>query len=189
MPLSERFTARESQQLLEVARQAITSRFTGAALKPDALSVGAALQAQRACFVTLRQRGLLRGCMGNLQAESRLLDAVVNNALLAAFQDPRFEPLTPEELGCTVIEISVLTPPCTVSVSSQAELLSILRPGVDGLTIRYKQHQATFLPAVWDQIPAPAEFVTQLKHKAGLASDFWDAQLHCDVYQAVKVSE
>lgn len=189
MPSTEGYTAAEAAQMLSLARQAIRDGLQGVASDYLPGVVEPALRVERACFVTLRQAGELRGCIGNLSAEDSLAKGIVRNARLAAFEDPRFPPLAEQEFTRTVIEIAVLTEPVPVSVADEADLSARLRPTVDGLVIRFQDKQATFLPAVWEQIPDPVRFVQQLKRKAGLAEEFWDERVLCSVYQAIKVSE
>jgi hypothetical protein len=72
--------------------------------------------------------------------------------------------------------------------ANEAELLAALRPGVDGLVLREGGRRATYLPAVWEQLPDPAEFVRQLKRKAGLAPDHWSPALRFDRYEVESIS-
>ncbi|MGA7748956.1 MAG: AmmeMemoRadiSam system protein A, partial [Gallionella sp.] len=90
-----------------------------------------------ACFVTLTQRGELRGCIGSLQAHRSLLDDVKHNAVSAALRDPRFTPLSIEELDITTVEISLLSTAQAMEVSDEADALAQLRPGVDGIIFEY----------------------------------------------------
>ncbi len=128
-----------------------------------------------ACFVTLHEADThrLRGCIGTLEADLPLPQAVAYFAQQAAFHDPRFTPLALAELAATEIEISVLSPLTALRVESEAELLQRLNPGIDGLELQAGVHRATFLPQVWQQLPEPQRFVAQLKHKAGLSPDSW----------------
>lgn len=144
---------------------------------------------QRSCFVTLKIDGQLRGCIGNLEVNSRLIDAVARNAYLAAFKDHRFSPVNRNEAEQLEVEISVLTPIQPLPVISNEDLLQKLRPGVDGLIFKAGECQATFLPAVWQQLPDTKSFVEHLKQKAGLSADFWSDDVDCKIYQAIKVSE
>lgn len=142
----------------------------------------------RSCFVTLRMHEHLRGCIGSLQASQPLIMDVVANAFNAAFDDPRFKPVKAHELDHLVIDISVLSKPITMQVKTEADLLQQLRPGVDGLILSDHGHRATFLPSVWDQLPNPADFVSQLKNKAGWNSDYWSNTLKIETYTAELIS-
>jgi AmmeMemoRadiSam system protein A len=126
-----------------------------------------------ASFVTLHAGGELRGCIGSIEPRRPLAEDVAVNARAAALEDPRFAPVGPDELAGLELEISVLSPLEPIAARSRAELLATLRPGVDGLLITDGSSRATFLPAVWGQLPAPAEFLAQLERKAGLPAGGW----------------
>jgi AMMECR1 domain-containing protein len=64
--------------------------------------------------------------------------------------------------------VSLLTPPAELLFSSEHDLINQLRPGIDGLIIAQGRHRATFLPSVWESLPEPADFLAQLKKKAGI---------------------
>lgn len=134
-----------------------------------------------ASFVTLRVGEELRGCCGTIEALRPLSEDVWHNAWASAFADPRFPPLSADEWLDTSLQISVLSAPERLHVSSEAELLRLLRPGRDGLILQLGERRSTFLPAVWEQLPEPAHFVRQLKLKAGWPADFWppDMQAWC----------
>jgi AmmeMemoRadiSam system protein A len=107
---------------------------------------------------------------------------VWNNAYASAFADPRFPALTAAEWNGTGIEISVLSEPEHVDVRSEAELLEMLRPGIDGLILQAGARRSTFLPAVWEQLPGPRDFVRHLKLKAGWPADFWPPDMQVWLY-------
>jgi AmmeMemoRadiSam system protein A len=109
---------------------------------------------------------------------------VAGNAFRSAYRDPRFEPVAVEELPQLSYHISVLSPPEPLVVGSEAELLSALRPGVDGLILREGRAAATFLPAVWKSLPEPRAFVRELKQKAGLPRDHWSPAVRLFRYTA-----
>ncbi len=146
------------------------------------------LAQRRASFVTLKLDRELRGCIGSLVALRTLVEDVSYNAHAAAFSDKRFNPVTIEEATRLAISISVLSPPEDLSVSSEAELLSVLRPRVDGLVIEEGKRRGTFLPAVWESLPEPADFVRQLKSKAGFEADYWSDQVRCKRYSVESFS-
>ncbi len=139
-----------------------------------------------ATFVTLTLHGRLRGCIGSLEAHRSLYDDVTRNACAAAFGDPRFPTLASEELSAVSIEVSVLTAPQPLQFSSEAEALSLLRPGVDGVIFQYGGRRATFLPQVWSQHPEPREFMALLKQKAGVPAGLWAGAVQLAVYQVEK---
>lgn len=141
-----------------------------------------ALQKQRACFVTLQHHGRLRGCIGNLQAIQPLIADVVHNAYAAAFSDPRFAPLDETVYPGLELHISILSVPEPMDISSEADLLRDLRPGIDGLVLEEGLYRATFLPSVWEQLPEADEFIRQLKRKAGMDPRYWSADIKASRY-------
>lgn len=147
------------------------------------------LQELGASFVTLTQQGQLRGCIGSLQAHRPLLLDVKANAVAAAFQDPRFSPLTAHELEHTDVEVSLLSPMQPLAFTSEADALAQLRPGVDGVVFEYDRYRSTFLPQVWEQLPHTHEFVAHLKHKAGLPPNFWAKEVRLHRYTVRKWKE
>lgn len=172
--------------LLQIARAAIaTALGQGRTAAQDAPW----LQALGASFVTLTQNGQLRGCIGTLEARRSLLLDVQANAVAAALRDPRFAALTLAELAHTEVEVSLLSPLQPLQFDSQVQALAQLRPGIDGVLFEYQQHRSTFLPQVWDQLPDPAQFMAQLKRKAGLPADFWAEGVRLQRYTVSKWKE
>jgi AmmeMemoRadiSam system protein A len=109
---------------------------------------------------------------------------VTENAYAAAFRDPRFLPVAPDEFADLEIHLSLLTPPEPVEAASEADLLQQLRPGEDGLILQEGSRRATFLPAVWESLPEPQSFVRHLKRKAGLPAEYWSDTLTVFRYRA-----
>lgn len=183
----ESLTQQQKGTLLALARSAIANRLghpTGE------LEGEKQLQSQvMACFVTLKIHGELRGCVGTLEPRYSLWQGVQRMAVAAAFEDSRFVPLTLGELPLIRVGISVLTPSEPLKVSNETELLERLRPGWDGLTLDFGRNHATFLPAVWESLPDPREFVMHLKQKAGLAPEFWSDEIHWFRYYAISFAE
>jgi hypothetical protein len=173
MPLEDATRA----ALLKVARTSIQRRFLGDRAPAEAGVDDPVLTEPRATFVTLKRDAALRGCIGVLEAVRPLLLDVAHNARAAAFQDPRFAPLAPVELADISIEISVLSSPEPLAAATRTELLTALKPGHDGLILQDGTHRATFLPAVWESLPQPRDFLAHLLHKAGLAPDHWSSNL------------
>lgn len=162
------------QQLLHLARTSILHRLQDKAdfsFRQGALAH--TLREERATFVTLKINGRLRGCIGSMQAHRALAVDVAHNAQAAAYKDHRFSPLTAAEYPLIDLHISILSPPEDFVVASRQELLDTLRPGIDGLVLRENGKQATYLPSVWDQLKDPAQFVAELRAKAGLPRDGW----------------
>jgi len=151
--------------------------------------VAARLQAPGACFVTLTEHGHLRGCIGSLQAWRPLLDDVRENAVAAAVRDSRFAPLSAAELPAVRIEVSLLGPSTPMRFRNETDALAQLRPGQDGVILDCDGRCATFLPQVWDELPCPAEFLAQLKRKAGLPAAYWSEHMRLSRYAVQKWKE
>ncbi|TKB48563.1 AmmeMemoRadiSam system protein A [Ferrimonas sediminicola] len=179
---------RQQRLLLSLARSAIAARLGRGELlaKPEEAGVW---DQPLACFVTLHQGEELRGCVGTLAPHYPLWQAVEKMAVAAAFEDGRFPPLSPSELDHTAIAISVLTPPEPIEARGEDELLAQLHPGLDGLTLDYGRHHATFLPAVWDTVSDPKAFVAHLKVKAGLSAHTWSDEMRWSRYGTLAFGE
>lgn len=176
-------TKAQQNQLLALARQSIAHGLqTGRPLATDLDDYPAELCQVRATFVTLERRGQLRGCIGMLEALRPLAEDVAENAFAAAFRDRRFSPLTADELADLDLHISVLSPAAAISFASEADLISQLRPGIDGVILQEGGRRGTFLPSVWDDLPDPAEFLKHLKQKAGLPASYWSDTLQAYRY-------
>lgn len=147
------------------------------------------LRVERATFVTLNLAGQLRGCIGSLQAHRPLVVDVAHNAYAAAFQDPRFPPVSDAECGRLDLHISLLTPPEPFPVATEADLLARMVPFEDGLILADGDRRGTFLPAVWEALPDPAQFLAHLKMKAGLPANHWSDTLRVWRYRAEVVGE
>jgi AmmeMemoRadiSam system protein A len=174
--------------LVEAARHAIREklRLKGEAVAQDPAPAACdpCLQACNGIFVTLKIGKSLRGCIGCLVGNEPLTEAVRTYALHAAFDDPRFAPVTEKELDKVSIEVSVLTQPQALVFKDADDLVSKLRPHVDGVTLRKGGNCATFLPQVWEQLPLPQDFLSNLCLKAGLPSDAWRAgAIEVETYQ------
>lgn len=174
------------QTLLPIARASI-ARALGQPYASDESAPW--LMEPGACFITLTQKGQLRGCIGSLEARRSLIADVKGNAVAAAFHDPRFSPLERHELDHTRIEISLLSPMLPMTFSSEADALSQLKPGVDGVVFEYGSRRSTFLPQVWEQLPDAAEFIAHLKHKAGVPPAFWAEEIRLLRYSVSKWRE
>lgn len=182
--------AAEQSQLLSVARGSIAEGLaTRQPLTVDAEALAGVLAGRHGNFVTLMQRGELRGCMGNLVGSEPLLQGVAKTAFNAAFHDPRFAPLGRQELELTQIEISVLTPPALLPANSPEQLLEQVRPQVHGLIVEDQGRRGTLLPKVWEQLPDAREFVAHVMLKAGLRPDHWSATMRWYWYESVCFGE
>lgn len=174
------------QTLLAIARGAIADQL-GAPSPPFEATEW--LNEPGATFVTLTCAGALRGCIGSLVAERPLRTDVQSNALAAAFSDPRFPPVSAREYRELEVEVSLLSPMQPVTVESETQALTLLRPGVDGVLLEYGRRRGTFLPQVWEQLPEPRAFLAHLKQKAGLPADFWAEEIRLSRYTVTKWRE
>jgi hypothetical protein len=184
------------RSLVTIARRAIGAELgeAGSRSSEHAESVPAepghpALEAPGATFVTLFKSGILRGCIGTLEARRPLGVDVRANAVAAAFGDPRFPRLGADEFMVTSVEVSLLSAPEPMTADGERALLAQLRPGMDGVVLEIAGRRATFLPQVWDTLREPTEFLAELKRKAGLPIDFWSAAVQISRYGVTKWRE
>ncbi|MCW5664998.1 MAG: AmmeMemoRadiSam system protein B [Piscinibacter sp.] len=171
------------QALLARARNTIAAAL-GRAVAPE--PPHPALARPGATFVTLHVHGELRGCIGTLEACRALEADVRRHARAAAFEDTRFESIRAHELEALQVEVSLLGASEPLPVAGEHEAHARLRPGVDGVTLRWRGRSATFLPQVWEQLPAPRDFLAALKRKAGLPADFWAEDVLLERYAVRK---
>ena len=174
---------KQRQQLHDIAYDSIQYGLTnGKALDIDPGQLDTALQTKRATFVTLNTHGQLRGCIGMLEPVRPLAEDVARNAYAAAFSDPRFPPLLKNELDQLDIHISILATPEEMVFNSEDDLITQLRPGIDGLIMEEGRHRGTFLPSVWKSLPDPREFLQHLKLKSGLSANYWSDSIRIQRY-------
>lgn len=157
----------EKKELLSVARAAIECRVQGKPLAECDPSTEK-LKEMRGAFVSLHKKGMLRGCIGTLEPQSPLWKCVEDMAQAAAFRDPRFRPVTEDELPHLDVEISVLTP------FTEVEDVEDIQVGLHGLLIRRGHQGGLLLPQVaaernWDR----TTFLQETCRKAGLPMDAW----------------
>ena len=172
--------------LLPLARAAIAEQL-GA--PPIARADAGWLNNTGASFVTLMQQKELRGCIGTLAAHRTLGEDVQANAIAAAFRDPRFRPLEKKEFDTLSVEVSVLSAVESMVFRDEDDALAQLRPAIDGVIFEYGHHRSTFLPQVWENFGDPRVFIGNLKYKAGLPPDFWDAAVKLSRYTVSKWRE
>jgi AmmeMemoRadiSam system protein A len=160
--------------LLDIAKNAIGDKLLSENTlmsKDEAVVKFNEFSKQGATFVTLNKNGSLRGCIGSLVAHKSLYDDLVHNAQSAAFGDPRFNQVSSEELEQLDIEVSILTQAVKVNYTDAVDLKSKIIPNKDGIILRLNQHQATFLPQVWESLPTFEKFFEHLCNKAGLMGE------------------
>ena len=157
----------ERNALLDIVRKTIEARLTGKSI-PELPSCSEVLQEKRGAFVTLKKHDHLRGCIGYIEARKPLYKIVGEMALAAAFDDPRFPPLKPEELKDVAVEISILSP------LREVKDINEIKVGTHGLYITKGFHSGLLLPQVakeygWDRLT----FLRETCYKAGLQRDAW----------------
>lgn len=172
--MENRLTSREKEELLRIARDSIVEvvgRVTSSRKKAD----DGNLLSKSGCFVTIKIQGRLRGCIGTFTSEMPLCETVRQMAVSAATRDPRFYPMTQEELDFFKLEISVLSP------LKKIESIDEIQVGVHGLYIEKDLYRGVLLPQVateygWDR----ETFLAQTCLKAGLDKDSWrdNAKIH-----------
>lgn len=139
----------------------------------SAIHSGPAVQQTTGTFVTLTIKGELRGCIGQIMPNDTIEKTIKQNAISAAFYDPRFPQLSRDEFNSVEVEISILSKPEPLIYSGADELLNKIQQDVDGLIIKLSGHSATFLPQVWAEISTKEEFLMHLCVKAALSADEW----------------
>ncbi len=184
---SSRYSEEERQRLLRVARQTIESFVTNAPM-PEIPETDEKLKEDRAVFVTLKENGTLRGCIGSLTAVEPLGQAVRRMAVQAASQDPRFKPVQKEELSKINIEISVLSQPQKINSPDEIVL------GRDGVIVKQDGHSGVFLPQVASETQwTKTQFLNELcSQKAHLEANCWQdpkTELYTFTAEAFKEGE
>ncbi len=178
---SNAFTESDKKYLLNLAKNNIRLvLFTGKKISPDIRNVPQSCRIKRGVFVTLKKDGQLRGCIGTVAPHAELCKLVIENSYNAAFRDPRFQPLSREELDRISIEISILTEP--VEVHSIDEIVI----GRDGLIVVMDGQTGLLLPQVpveqgWNR----EEFLVWVCRKAHLPDDAWRHGARLYRFQAI----
>ncbi len=157
--------AAAGRRLVRLAREVIAHAL-GAGPEPERPH-GGAFDAPGGAFVTLERYGRLRGCIGRVESPAPLAETVRDMARAAAFEDPRFPPLTADEFADVDVEVSVLSPPAPIDPAD-------VEPGRHGLIVEQGRHRGLLLPQVaaergWDR----ETFLEQTCIKAGLPPDAW----------------
>jgi AmmeMemoRadiSam system protein A len=181
--MPELLTRKEQTELLRIARETIVSHVISGTL-PAVEAAGKGLNAENGCFVTIKQKGQLRGCIGNFVSDKPLYRLVQEMAVSAAARDPRFYPMKQQDLEDFELDISVLSP--LERVSSIEEI----KVGVHGIYIIKGSYRGVLLPQVateygWDRD-------TFLKHtciKAGLPENAWQGECEIYIFSALVFSE
>ena len=172
-------TAMEKDTLLDIVKKAILFKLNNK-VPPKVTMDSETLKEKRGAFVTLKKRGHLRGCIGYIKAVKPLWETVQEMAVAAAFHDPRFPSLKPEELKDLSFEISVLSPLKRINDINEIEV------GKYGLYIVRGYNSGLLLPQVaveynWDR----ETFLSETCYKAGLPPQAWmDKETEIYVFSA-----
>jgi AmmeMemoRadiSam system protein A len=172
-----------------LAIMAINNKFDGTQIPPrdEIIKKYPDFALPKATFITLKQYGNLRGCVGSLVPHRKLYDDIIHNAQSAAFQDPRFNPLTKDELSYTTLEISLLSDPTQVVYENIEDLKTKIKIGIDGIILNLKGQQSTFLPQVWEDLTRFDTFFEHLCQKAGLSNNCLNQHPAIYKYQVQKI--
>jgi len=175
------YTDGDKKELLSIARNAITEYVTDRKVMEIDMK-NPKLKTDGAVFVTIKEKGSLRGCIGHVQAIMPLYQSVIKNAIAASSGDPRFPPMTKDELQDIEIEISILSP------MQKLKNVNDIHIGKHGLVIRKGSQSGLLLPQVpteqgWDR----QTFLRQICAKAGLPEYAWkDAELYTFTAEILK---
>ena len=170
--------------LLELARKTIKGEDLKN-IKPESDE----LKKKQGIFVTLTEDGELRGCIGHIVSMYPIYEGIMHCAKSAAFEDPRFQPVSKDEIDKLHIEISILTEPKKLEYKDGDDLLKKLNKE-DGVILKKSFFSATFLPQVWEQLPKKEEFLGHLCMKAGLPTDEWKkGDVEIEIYHVEKFEE
>jgi len=172
--------------LLQLARGAIEHQLLG---KPKAQLDFAWLRQAGATFVTLTKGDALRGCIGSLEPTRALGEDVAQNALAAALRDPRFPAMSADEWPQCRVEVSLLSTSKPLRFADEADLLSQIVAGEDGLILEADGRRATFLPQVWEDIADKKLFLAHLLKKAGLPPETRLTRCRVSRYRVFKWKE
>jgi uncharacterized protein (TIGR00296 family) len=167
-------TDEEGEFLVKLARSSIESYLKDKVILEVPENTPNTLKEEMGAFVTLNSKGQLRGCIGYPEPIKPLVNAVIEVAISAAIQDPRFPPVSPEELDDISVEVSVLTKPELIEVDKPTEYPEKVSLGQDGLIVESCSGRGLLLPQVavewqWDE----EEFLSNTCMKAGLNLDCW----------------
>jgi hypothetical protein len=172
--MSDLLTKKEQKELLKIARDTIVDYVTNRTV-PAVTSASPGLNLHSGCFVTIKQKGELRGCIGNFVSDQPLYQLVQEMAVSAATRDPRFYPMKSADLADFSLDISVLSP------LEKAASVDEIKVGVHGIYIVKGSYRGVLLPQVateygWNR----EQFLQHTCTKAGLPQDAWQGE--CEIY-------
>ncbi len=182
------FAKHNKDKLLEIVEKTLQHAVIGKHFTPERSDYPDVLFDKGASFVTLTKNGELRGCIGSLLPNRAIALDIADNAWQAAMADSRFSPLTQPELQEIEYTVSLLTGYEKISFKNEADLLNKIKPNIDGIVIRDGRRQGLFLPSVWKQISNPADFLNNLKIKAGLSPAYWSDEMNVYRFRTVEIN-
>lgn len=171
--------------IINIVRQSIVYTINGEEFIPD--HIPPVLLELGASFVTINTNGTLRGCIGSIYPTRPLILDLIDNAKNAGFQDPRFIPLTIDELENIQISVSILSPIRRIKFKDEKDLLSKIYPY--GIIISEHENRAVYLPIVWEQLPDREIFLNSLKEKAGLPPTYFSRTFEAFRFTTTDISE
>ena len=174
-----------SSYILKTARESIVHAINEEEYIPR--HIPSVLTEYGASFVTLKLNGKLRGCIGSVYPTKPLILDIIYNAKNAAFQDPRFEPLSIDELENLELSVSILSSIEKIEFKDERDLLSKIYPY--GIIIVERNKRAVYLPIVWEQLPDREIFLNSLKEKAGLPPNYFSKSLEAYKFNATYITE
>ena len=165
---------KEEQQAIDLARWTLNSYVKGLSNVPQPELTDPYFNEKAGVFVTLNKKNSLRGCIGYPIPIKRLSNGLIDAAIAAATEDPRFPPVNPNELDDITFEITVLTPPIEIKVNNPQEYLSIIKVGRDGMIVESSFTSGLLLPQVAKEYDWNVEeFLCHTCEKAGLDKNAW----------------
>ncbi|MHA2362444.1 MAG: TIGR00296 family protein [Candidatus Hodarchaeales archaeon] len=170
----EDFSSELGNKMILYARKVLETYLSKQEQELPPLTEPSILQNNAGIFCTLKKAGQLRGCIGYPYPTYPLGKALVKASIQSAVQDPRFNPVKYNELDKIKIELTVLTPPQLLKVSSKEDYYKKIEIGRDGLIAEYRNNRGLLLPQVpIEQKWSIIEFLAHTCQKAGIPSDLW----------------
>ena len=164
----------DGEKLVKTARKVVTDYLENGKLTELDSDFESRFFFNSGIFVTLNNQNGLRGCIGFPLPDKKLYDGLVDVAIAAATEDPRFSPVKVNELDEITFEVTILTPPVEIHVSNPEEYLSKIKVGRDGLIVKNSFHSGLLLPQVPNEYGwSEKEFLEHTCEKAGLPRNFW----------------
>lgn len=174
-----------SKYVIDTVRKSIMATVNNEEFIPR--DIPSVLTEYGASFITLKKNNSLRGCIGSIYPIKPLILDIIDNAKNAGFQDPRFEPLSANELDNLQISVSILSSIERIVFKDERDLLSQIYP--HGVILVEGDKRAVYLPVVWEQLPDKQVFLNSLKEKAGLAPDYFSRTIEAYKFETAYIEE